>query len=105
LEEVGTYGIIILKRIFKKWDGGVDWIDLAEDRKRWHPFVRLQIPYNERNFVTRSRPISISRWTLLHGVTYLMSQNLSKFAFKIEKFGRACIFIQFIYSFRKYIKE
>jgi len=53
LEDVDIYGMIILKRIFKKWDGGIDWIDLAEDRKRWQPFVRLQVPYNERNFLTR----------------------------------------------------
>jgi len=48
LEGVVIYGMVILKRIFKKWDGGVDWIDLAEDRKRWQSFVngvkRLQVP-------------------------------------------------------------
>jgi hypothetical protein len=30
---------IILKRIFKKWDGGMDWIELAQDRDRWPPLV------------------------------------------------------------------
>ena len=29
----GVDGIIILKWIFKKWDGGMDWIDQARDRK------------------------------------------------------------------------
>jgi hypothetical protein len=27
-------GSIILKWIFKKWDGGMDWIDLAQNRDR-----------------------------------------------------------------------
>jgi hypothetical protein len=26
---------IILKCIFKKWDGGMDWIDLTQGRDRW----------------------------------------------------------------------
>jgi hypothetical protein len=30
---------IILKRIFKKWDGGMDWIDMAQDRDRWRAVV------------------------------------------------------------------
>jgi hypothetical protein len=32
-------GRIILKRIFKKWDGGMDWIKLAQDRDRWLALV------------------------------------------------------------------
>jgi len=35
LEDPGVDGRIILKCIFKKWGGGMDWIDLAKDRDRW----------------------------------------------------------------------
>jgi hypothetical protein len=36
-------GRIILKRIFKKWNGGEDWIDLAQDRHRWRGLVNTVI--------------------------------------------------------------
>jgi len=34
LEDPGVDGRIILKRIFKKWYGGMSWIDSAEDMDR-----------------------------------------------------------------------
>jgi hypothetical protein len=33
-EDLGVGGRIILKLIFKKWDGGLDWIDLAQNREK-----------------------------------------------------------------------
>jgi hypothetical protein len=32
LKDPGVDGRIILKFIFEKWDGGVEWVDLAQDR-------------------------------------------------------------------------
>jgi hypothetical protein len=48
LGDPGVDGRIILKRIFKKWDGDTDWIELAQDRDRWWALVNavmnLRIP-------------------------------------------------------------
>jgi len=32
---------IILRWIFRKWDRGMDWIDLAQDRGRWRALVNV----------------------------------------------------------------
>jgi hypothetical protein len=39
LGDPGVDGRIMLKWIFKKWDGGMDWIELAQDRGRWRCLV------------------------------------------------------------------
>jgi hypothetical protein len=48
LEEPGADRKIILKLIFEKWVGSMDWIDLAQDRDRWQALVNavmnLQVP-------------------------------------------------------------
>ena len=35
LEDPGVDWRIILRWIFRKWYGGMDWIDLAQDRDKW----------------------------------------------------------------------
>jgi hypothetical protein len=44
----GADGKIILRWIFRKWDGGVNWIELAHDRDRWQALLtvvmNLRIP-------------------------------------------------------------
>jgi hypothetical protein len=34
LEDPSLYETVILRWVFKQWDGGMDWTDLAQDRDR-----------------------------------------------------------------------
>jgi hypothetical protein len=50
-DHLGDPGIderIILKWIFKTWDGVMDWIELAQDRDRWRALLNevmnLRVP-------------------------------------------------------------
>ena len=40
LEDTGVDGRIILRWIFRQWDGGLDWIDLAQDMNGWRALVK-----------------------------------------------------------------
>jgi hypothetical protein len=40
LEDPGVDGMIILKWIFRKLEGGMDWIDLTQYRDRWRALVK-----------------------------------------------------------------
>jgi hypothetical protein len=46
----------ILGKIFRKWDGSMDWIDLAQDRERWRALVYVvmnpRVPQNAGNLLT-----------------------------------------------------
>jgi hypothetical protein len=52
--------------------GGMDWIELDQDRDKWKSLVNsvmnLRVSYNAGNFLTGFKPVSFSRRTLLHGV-------------------------------------
>ena len=44
MEVPGGGGRIILKWISEKWDGGMDWIDVAEDRVVVNAVMNLPVP-------------------------------------------------------------
>jgi len=56
LEDPGVDGRIILRPIFRKWDGGMDWIELAQDRDKWRTRVNavmsLRVTQKAENFLT-----------------------------------------------------
>jgi hypothetical protein len=70
--------MIILKWSFRKWDweGGVDWIDLAQVRDTWWAVVnivmKLQVPQNAGNFLTGFGTVSFPRRILSYRVSYLV---------------------------------
>jgi hypothetical protein len=76
LEDVGIDGRIILKWILKKWDGGMDWIDLAQGRDRWGTVLNtgmnlFLVPHNVRNFVTICGHVGCLRRSLFCGHIYI----------------------------------
>jgi hypothetical protein len=57
--------------------GGMDWIDVAENRDRWWAFVNavmdLWCLWNAGNFLTTREPVSLSRKSLFLGVSKKVS--------------------------------
>jgi hypothetical protein len=63
----------MLKWIFERWEGSMDWIDLAQDRDRWwapvNMVMNLWVPENVGSFLSSLESFSFSERTLLHGVS------------------------------------
>jgi hypothetical protein len=53
--------------------GGIDWIDLAQDRDQWRAFMNtamnIRVPKNIQKFLSSSTTGGFSRRTQLHGVS------------------------------------
>jgi hypothetical protein len=55
LEDTGVDGRVILRWLFREWDGGIDCIDLVHDRDRWRALLKaamnLRVPKKFGEFV------------------------------------------------------
>jgi hypothetical protein len=70
LKDPGIDGRIILKWILEKWDGDIDWIDMAEDRDRLRLLVNAVINHKIAGFSLSGRAsVIFSGRILLHGVS------------------------------------
>jgi hypothetical protein len=71
--DLGLDGRIILKWVFVRLNGGIVWIDLAQDRDRWWALVNtemnLRVEYNSGNFLGSVGRVSFSGGPLLRGVS------------------------------------
>jgi hypothetical protein len=55
LEEPGVDGRILLRWVFRKWCGVLDWIDLAENRDRWRELVNAVMSIKFGEFLEQLR--------------------------------------------------
>jgi hypothetical protein len=59
--------------------GGMEWIDLDQDKEKWlghvNALMNHRVPKNTRNFLSSCKPVSFSRKNLLHGVRKQVSNQ------------------------------
>jgi hypothetical protein len=76
LENLGIDGRVKFQWIFRKWDGGKDWIDLAQNMYRWRALVNAFLPPNVI-YICRTAPLTSRRYIL-----YISSTNIRTEYFK-----------------------
>jgi len=64
-EDPGVDGRIQLRSNFRKWNGGMYWNDLAQDRDRCKSGNEPRVPLNTGDSLTGRQPFSVSRRILL----------------------------------------
>ena len=70
-ENPGIDWRMILKYIFKIWNGGMFWIDLAQEKDRWRALVNAEMKFGFQKsgkFLTKWEHVGFLRRNLLHGV-------------------------------------
>ena len=97
-ERRGVYRVLVgkpegkrpLERPRRRWEdnikmdlqevgcGGMDWIELAQDKDRWRGLVNavmnLRVPYNVGDFLSSCKPVCFLRRSLLHGLSEWVSE-------------------------------
>jgi hypothetical protein len=60
----------------------MDWIEVAQNRHKWlaavNAVMNLRVPPNAGNFLTGEGTICFTRRTVLHGVSWSVSQLVSQ---------------------------
>jgi hypothetical protein len=81
LENLGIDGRVLLKCIFKKWDGGMDWFGLGMDTHRCRTFVdgvmNLRVSQSAKDFSTSWEHISFSSGCVLQVFNYTYNSCLN----------------------------